>query len=200
MTVSDSTTGLVMLATRAAEGEASALEELARRLYPSLQKWLQGLIHERHRDVREELVADVAQETWLQIQRKIYQFKGDTEAALLAWCYRVAFATSKNYLKKYVRVQHREEATEEVPEDEAFGPADPRQTLARGEKLEQVRAAVRRIQNEKHRQAIVLFFFEEMSQKEIADMMGATESAVSTWVYRGKKEIEDYLTEMGFQQ
>jgi RNA polymerase sigma factor (sigma-70 family) len=70
----------------------------------------------------------------------------------------------------------------------------------RQEKLNQVRRAVMSVENDKHREAIVLFFFEELSQKDIAERMGATESAVSTWVYRGKKEIEKYLIETDFQQ
>jgi len=191
---------LATTVNRAAEGDPLACEDLCRLVYPSMQRWLQGMIRERHPDVKADLTAEIAQEAWLVIQRKIGQFRGDCEAAFLGWCYRVTFATCKNYLKKYVRVSHREEATEEPIEPTPRHNDDPKSQLLRQERLAAVREAIENIRNAKHRQALVLFFFEDMSQKEIAETMGATESAISTWVYRAKADVEEYLTMKGFGQ
>jgi len=197
---------LVEAANLARRGDPAALDRLSRSLLPTMRQWLAGLIRERHADVREELMADIAQDSWLQIQRKLDQFKGSTEPALLAWCWRVTFSTCKNHLKKYVRVQNREEGSDVLPEpgeDEEATSGAPvaksaRDLLVREETSLMVRKAVMAIRNDKHRDAVILFFFEEMSQKDIAEVLGATESAVSTWVYRGKKDIEDYLKKEGY--
>jgi RNA polymerase sigma-70 factor (ECF subfamily) len=188
---------LVALAARARNGETDACEDLCLKMYPTIEKWLFGMIRERHYDVKQELVLDVTQEVWMQLQRKMEQFKGETEASWMAWSYRVTFATCSNYLKKYVKTRQREETVEELPEPTQQAAHTPQSELIQREKLNSVREAVAAIKNPQHREAIILFFFEEMSQKEIAEQMGATESAVSTWVYRGKAAVEEILTTEG---
>ena len=43
---------------------------------------------------------------------------------------------------------------------------------------------------EKHRTAILLFKQQELSYKEMAKVMGATESAVKTWIYRARQDLK----------
>ena len=46
---------------------------------------------------------------------------------------------------------------------------------------------------EKHRSAIILLKQQELSYQEIASVMGATESAVKTWIYRARLDLKKYM-------
>ena len=47
----------------------------------------------------------------------------------------------------------------------------------------------------KQKAAIYLFYYEEMSVKEIAQAMGATQNTVLSWLRRGRKTLEKLLKE-----
>ena len=47
----------------------------------------------------------------------------------------------------------------------------------------------------KQKAAIYLFYYEEMSVKEIAKAMGATQNTVLSWLRRGRKALEKLLKE-----
>jgi len=175
-----------------------ASEEFFRRLYPVIEIWLSRMIYERHYSVKQELMMDIRQDVSLKILEKLEQFKGETTASIVAWCRQVTFAVCMNKLKKYVRVQHTEESSDILPDLEASPNPSPRAKLISREETRKVRDAVKSMNNKRRREAIWLFYFENLSQKEIADLMGSSEGSVSQLVYMGKKDLNVICEQKGF--
>ena len=48
---------------------------------------------------------------------------------------------------------------------------------------------------EKYRISLYLYYYEEYSAKEIADMMGASESAVAQYLSRGRRKLRSLITD-----
>jgi RNA polymerase sigma-70 factor (ECF subfamily) len=79
-----------LLVERAKRGEVQAFEMLV----VKYQRRIERLIGRMIRDT--DLVADVAQETFIRAYRALPQFRGDS--AFYTWLYRIGINTAKNYL------------------------------------------------------------------------------------------------------
>jgi len=184
---------VITLLARLKEGDQQAAEILFEQIDVQVKKWHYSSIRERHPEVKVELVLDTSQNAMVKIKGKLEQFKGTTEGSFWAWCYRLAIHSMINDMKKYVRNRQREVQGDELPEPKVSKSVRPDEALAKRRLLLMVREAVDSIPNPNHKDAIFLFFFEELKQKEIAELKGVTETLVSSWVMRGKEKVEEYI-------
>lgn len=134
---------------------------------------------------------DLVQEILLQVWCSIPRFAG--RAAASTWIYRVALNTALAWQRKDWRRRRRQTPlleADEVPA-EAAGPAgrayDP-------EKVEQLYAAIRTLP--KVDAALVLLYLDELSYREMAEVLGISESNVGVKLNRAKKLLADRMKEV----
>lgn len=107
------------------------------------------------------------------------------------------YKTGRNLALRYLR-GHR------LPfvglDDVGFDPAADEQAeteLARGERQHHLFAAMEELRPD-YREALYLVYFEEMSYREAASVMGRTEGQVAKLVHRGKRGLRSLLEQGGF--
>ena len=133
----------------------------------------------RHPDDRDELAQEIAAQLWR-------AYPGYDPARLFStWMYRIALNVAISFVRG-----NRHRGGHVVPLDDALhdlpdGNADP-------ESGQQVRALYRFIgELDPLNRALLLLYLEDRSQREIADILGITETNVSTKIGRLKQRIRN---------
>lgn len=142
---------------------------------------------------------DLTQEVFIQAYQSLSRFKGD--AAFSTWLYRIAINASLNKTRKspLKMIFHKFENLRDdkiekdhpavlIPDEE-----DPEKILIKHEDIKWVRKALDSLP-ENQRKAIVLSKYDDLSQKEIAEIMNTTEGAVEALLVRAKKNLRDKLS------
>ncbi len=177
------------LVRRAAAGERRAYEVLVTRY----QRRIERLIGRLVRDT--DLVADIAQETFIRAYRALPQFRG--EARFYTWLYRIAVNTAKKTLIELQRDPLVTETALRAADDEDDGPPagselataeTPESQLAAKEIGAAVNDAMEALP-EDLRQAVVLREIEGLSYQEIARTMNCPIGTVRSRIFRAREAI-----------
>lgn len=131
---------------------------------------------------------DLAQEILLQLWRSVPQFQ--SRAAASTWVYRVALNTALGWRRKEQRRWSRQAAPLDVDTVPAAGP-DGSQTLADRELVERLYDALHRLSQADV--ALVLLYLDGLSYREMAEVLGITESNVGVRLNRAKKELSEQM-------
>jgi len=158
-----------LLVERAKLGEMQAFEMLV----VKYQRRIERLIGRFVRDT--DLVADVAQETFIRAYRALPQFRG--ESAFYTWLYRIAVNTAKKTLADLKR--------DPVMTESALAAAS-REIAAT------VNAAIQALP-EDLRQAVLLREVEGLSYEEIASAMNCPIGTVRSRIFRAREAIATRL-------
>jgi len=141
---------------------------------------------------------DLTQEVFIQAFQSLQGFKG--AASFSTWIYRIAINASLNKVRKssgYPILQRLDTFAGAAKEKEvslpAYDAADPESILITQEHKEWVKKALDKLP-EKQRTAIVLSKYDDLSQKEIAEIMNTTEGAIEALIQRAKKNLRDKLS------
>ena len=124
---------------------------------------------------------DIVQETLLRLWKRSGPF--DSEAHAKNWLIRVALNLCKNVFRapwrKHLPLEELDAAAVfDTPEQSAL--------------FAQVMAL-----QEKYRTTLYLFYYEEYSVREIASLLGISETAVTTRLSRARQALKSKLTEVG---
>jgi RNA polymerase sigma-70 factor, ECF subfamily len=185
------------LLARAAGGDADAIEALMARYSARVYRLAYGIT--RSAPDAEEVVQDV----FLQIINKGAGFEG--RAALSSWIYRITTNLSLN--KRRGKRRELETSLDDLlptflPDghragDRAFVVADwsemPDDKLLSGESRRMLEAAIDRLP-EHYRAVLVLRDVEELSNDEVAQIVGDTVAAVKTRLHRARMALREQLT------
>jgi RNA polymerase sigma-70 factor (ECF subfamily) len=151
-----------------------------------------GFVHNK------EDADDLTQEVFIRAFQSLSGFKGDS--AFSTWLYRITVNSALNKVRRESRnfilqsldslfgAEKKIEAPLFQSETE-----DPEKILIRREHVEWVRRAIDSLP-ENQRTAIVLSRFDDLSQKQIAEIMNTTEGAVEALLQRAKKKLREKLT------
>lgn len=141
---------------------------------------------------------DLTQDVFIQAFQSLAQFKG--KSAFSTWLYRIAVNASLNKIRKSpLKVMFRrfENIAGSKDKKEIYPPVpdkeDPENILIRQEHIEWVWRALDSLP-ENQRTAIVLSKYDDLSQKEIAEIMKTTEGAVEALLQRAKKNLREKLS------
>jgi RNA polymerase sigma-70 factor (ECF subfamily) len=144
---------------------------------------------------------DLTQEIFIQAYQFLTQFKGDS--AFSTWLYRIAVNASLNKIRKSplkLIFQRFENITGNKNEMEIYSPVPveetPESILIRQEHIDWVQRALDNLP-ENQRTAIVLSKYDDLSQKEIAEIMNTTEGAVEALLQRAKRRLREKLSAQG---
>ena len=127
---------------------------------------------------------DLAQEILLQVWRSLPQFRGRASAS--TWIYRVALNTALGWHRKERRRQARQQSVLTVEHLSAAG-SDSGQQAERRELVERLYAAIRQLPRTDA--ALVLLYLEDLSYRDMAEVLGISESNVGVKLNRAKKAL-----------
>jgi RNA polymerase sigma-70 factor (ECF subfamily) len=186
-----------LLLARAAAGDGESLETLMGRHASRIYRLAYGIT--RNAADAEEVVQDV----FLQIVQKGQDFEG--RAALSTWIYRITTNVSLNkrrgkrreletsldeLLPRYRADGHREGERSYLVSDWS---GTPERELLAGESRRTLEAALDCLPDH-YRAVLVLKDVEELSNEEVAQVVGDTVAAVKTRLHRARMALREYLT------
>ncbi len=131
---------------------------------------------------------DLAQEILLQAWRSLPKFEGKATAA--TWFYRVALHTAMNWHRKDGRRRLRQQPLLEV---QALAPEgiDSAEQAQHRDTVEQLYKAIHQLP--KTDTALVLLYLDELSYREMAEVLGISESNVGVKLNRAKKALSELM-------
>lgn len=190
------------LVDKARNQDKQAISELYHLTYTKLLYSIRSMIRD------EDAVWDILQDTYIQAFRKLDQLQDGSR--FLPWAKRIAINTAKNYLVKDKDangtrriVFFNEFATQETDGyevvEETF--ADDRQAVLpevvidKNETARLMKEILDSLPDEQ-RLVIGMYYYQEMSVKEIADVLGVTQSAVKSRLAYGRKKVESSVLEL----
>ena len=133
--------------------------------------------------------ADLVQETFLEAHRDLPQFRGETEAELVAWLRRILARNLANLVRAYFGTQARDPALERALNDDLDGSSrcldggliapqsSPSRQAARREQAVLLADALQDLPDD-YREVIVLRHLESLSFPDVARRMERTEDSV----------------------
>jgi RNA polymerase sigma-70 factor (ECF subfamily) len=149
----------------------------------------------------EEAARDLTQDVFLKVYQKLDTFEHRSE--MYTWIYRIAVNHVYNYLKRTRRSRWTSLLDKRVGEilaetdvepgfPSAAPPATADRALEEAERADVVWRAIRTLPP-KYQVPVVLYHYEGMSYKEIAEATGLSMSAVETRIHRGRKKLVKLL-------
>jgi len=133
-----------------------------------------------------EKVKDLVEDTFI----KIYDYirEGNEIDNFQALLYKIA----RNLIIDFYRTKKEEISLADAPE--TVSSFDLEKEVGYKVAVENVKKYLARIKSE-YREAIHLYFFENLSLSEIADILGQSEGNVRVRIYRGIKQLKEVLKE-----
>ena len=142
-----------------------------------------------------EDINDVVQDIFLKAYANIQSF--DLERRFSSWFYRIAHNELINVLKK------RNKKTLSFFDLDTFLPHSlSRNNIDNGIKRKEIKEMVDKCLDKlevKYREPIILYYLEELSYKEIADVMQIPISTVGVRIKRGKKKLKTIYKKLGYE-
>ena len=139
-----------------------------------------------------EETQDLAQEILLQAWRSLPRFQGHSSIA--TWFYRVALHTAMNWHRKDKPRRSRQQPLLEVQTlTDDSSDACGAQQLQQRETIAQLYRAIHQLR--KTDAALVLLHLEELSYREMAEVLGITENNIGVKLNRAKKALGELMKE-----
>ena len=133
---------------------------------------------------------DLVQEILLQVWRSLPEFQGRASAS--TWIYRVALNTALGWRRKERRRGAHQPEVVEVEDLPAAG-LDSAQQIVQREAVERLYAAIRQLP--KTDAALVLLYLDDLSYRQMAEVLGISEGNVGVKLNRAKKALGELLHE-----
>lgn len=131
---------------------------------------------------------DVTQEIFLTVYLKMDSFTG--KSSIRTWVYAIAINKCKDYLRSWhVRKMAVQENIKDLLTSKQNGPDKEFEVKEEGSQLvdEVLRLPV------KYREVILLYYYRELSIKEISEILGIGESTVKVRLHRGREKLRKPL-------
>ncbi len=156
------------LIRKSLKGDEEAFKAL---VLPCRQKVMQHCLELVHDQSAAE---DLVQESFLHAYQHLDQFK--MKAAFSTWVWRIAHNKSLNYLRKQKEVPHLKEELVEAP---LVDPEMAKECLP--------------LLPEKQRLVFEMFYIQQLSQKEIAKVLGIPHGTVRSRIHYAKQRLRHFF-------
>ncbi|PKR77077.1 RNA polymerase subunit sigma [Halalkalibacillus sediminis] len=142
---------------------------------------------------------DISQEVFLKVYQKIDQFKGESE--LKSWIYRIAINKSKDHLRswKYRQQKLKDKMERTFKKESAVEHQTPEHISIEDEEANTLMEHVYELPV-KYREVIILHYFEQLSTKEIAEVLETNLNTVKARLKRGRERLKTFLDGNGGEQ
>ena len=176
------------------QGDRNLYRKLVEKYQPMVFRSCMGFLHNKDDS------DDLTQEIFIQAYQTLSGFKGD--AGFSTWIYRIAVNASLNKTRKSSKsllVQRfemvfgnsgKQEYSFPIPDSE-----NPENILILDEHRELVQRALESLP-ENQRTAIVLSKYDDLSQRQIAQIMKTSEGAVEALIQRAKANLREKLSSL----
>ena len=172
-------------------GEEQAFKELVALFQDKVFNTALGLV-QQHADAE-----DIAQEVFIQVYRSIKQFKGDS--LLSTWIYRITVTKSLDLLRSKKRKKRFGFVSSLFGDKNQpiYEPGDFNHPGVQQERKEDAALLFKMVDQlpENQRTAFILNKVEEMSYREIGDILSISESAVDSLLQRAKQNLRKKLSD-----
>lgn len=134
------------------------------------------------------LAEDIVQETFLQVYKNYGSFRQDS--SIKTWITRIAINLCKNQMRtRWFSAKREEEFPMLFYTEDYDGVID----------REQLITAIGNLKP-KYREAVLLFYYQELSVKEIADLLNKKESTIKVRLKRAREQLKEELKEDYFYE
>lgn len=164
---------------RAQQGSKGAFEILYKEYYARIYRYCKLNI------ARDDLAQDVCQETFIKAWKALPNFSQTETGTFQAYLYRIARNLIIDLSRK--KKEYRLEEYEEIETQE-----DLAELVDKKDEVKKLKAALTKL-SEIERQIIVLRYFEDMSHKECATIIGLREGALRVRTIRVLKKMKELL-------
>ena len=137
---------------------------------------------------------DLLHDTYLKAQKAYKSFEAKSKFS--TWIYSIAMNLGLNKIKRDGRFEIQlpdntsdKEWVEHILEDNSLAPSD---TLIEEEQTKQIQKELNNLP-EAYRIPLILFYYEEMSYKEIANQLDEKEGTIKSYIFRGKNLLRKNL-------
>ena len=164
------------------EGDQKAFKLLVDTYQLMVVNTCHAFVHDRNE------AEDIAQDVFIQVFESLGKFR--FESKLSTWLDRIAVNRSINHCKsprgRAIKVDIESWKQQEVAQSVEM---PQQQILEEQEQIELLHKAIDKLP-ENQRTALILNKYEELSYKEIADVMGVSLSSVESLIFRAKNNLE----------
>ena len=140
---------------------------------------------------------DIAQDVFIEVFESVMKFRGDS--GLSTWIYRIAVNKSLNFLRsvrrrKFVSLFDTFQDSDNARVDEPVSDekASPENLIISDEQSRAIKSALSSLP-EKQKTAFVLSKYDDLSYKEISEIMGLSISSVESLIFRAKSNLQKKL-------
>lgn len=166
------------------KGDEKSFDVLMNRYMEKLIYFINGFV--KNLDVSEDLAQDVF--VYILLNKKHYDFK----YSLKTYLFMIGKSRALNYLKKNSKIIELDNKDFLIDEDEI------EEIIFKKEKNKRVRDVIKQLPLEQ-RQAVYLADIEEISYKEICDILDISMSKAKTLIHRGRQKLKKMLNEKGIR-
>ena len=171
------------LLPRIARGDQSAIRQLVARKLPRLLALGVRMLNDRSE------AEDVAQETFMRVWKQAGNWQSGA-AKFDTWLHKVALNLCYDRLRS-----HKDYSDEDAPE--LIDPAlIPEQRLDKSQQGDLISIALAALPN-RQREALVLQYYQELSNIDAADLMGLSVDALESLLSRARRNMRTLLAEQG---
>ena len=169
-----------LLAVRCQLGERAAFDELIERWHAPLWRYLRRLLGDS------DMAAEALQEVWIRVLRGLPALREPSR--LRAWLFTIARRTSMDRL----RIKYSEPPAASIDDLDVAGQEEP--DLAPDiEAMQQELARMPLVE----REVLVLFYLEELTLEQIADVLGVPPGTVKSRLFRARRMLRQQMTAKG---
>ncbi|MBB3186280.1 RNA polymerase sigma factor [Microbacter margulisiae] len=180
------------LITQILSGNLSLYKQIVETYQAQVFRICIGFVHQK------EDADDLTQEVFIQVYQSLETFKG--ESSFSTWLYRITINRALNHVRDHQKrsLFHRLESwvgfdkSSSGLEVQTFE-ENPEQQLIKHEERNLIAKALTQLP-EKQRIAIVLSKYEDLSQREIAEILHISEGAVESLLQRAKQSLRKQLS------
>lgn len=178
------------LIDKAKNGDENAISDLYNRTYNNVYFTVKALIKS------EDSILDIVQDSYVKGFKSLSQLQDPDK--FRAWIKRIAHNKAVNYLRKAKPIMFSSISTDddEVVEFEDDRPDNlPEVVLDKKETARLIREILDSL-SEEQRLVVGMYYYEQMSVKEIAENLGVSENTVKSRLSYGRKKIEFQVKEL----
>lgn len=146
-----------------------------------------GFVHSK------EDAEDLTQETFIKAFQNIHKFRGDSEIS--TWLYRIVVNLSLNHIsqkKKKGWLSFSNNLLQNIFTLKTSDDPNPQQKIECDERDMLIQDAIDQLPD-KQRTAFILYRYDDLSQKQVADIMNISEGAVEQLLLRAKNNLQKKL-------
>jgi RNA polymerase sigma-70 factor (ECF subfamily) len=161
-------------------GDEGAFRQLVERHRPRLHALASGILQDN------DLASDAVQDAFLKAYGALSEYRG--RGVFGAWLRRILV----NHCLSLLRQRHSYLCLDDLDRELVSTEQTPEEQTVAGSEAERIRHAMGRLPAH-YRAALVLRVVEQLSYREIAQLLAVPESTIETWIHRGRLRLRTLL-------